>query len=105
IPPPAAGPWKLPINFIPPRSVVALSNLRVQMHFDEGQPPTTVELRWRTTTGREASDVWTGMPPLAVADSALEPNGVAVAASLWRVLSRTPEEIGLDANDMIAGLT
>ena len=106
IPPKADGPWKLPINFDEPPLAGDLNALRVRMHFDEGQPPATVELRWRVAgSGREVSDVWNVMPPLTVADSPLEPNGVAVAASLWRVFSKTPTQIGLTAPEQIAGVT
>ena len=105
IPPKADGPWKLPITFSVPHVAGQLAALRVQMHFDEGQPPATVELRWRVAGGREISDVWNVMPPLTVADSALEPNGVAVAASLWRVFSKTPAQLGLTALEQITGVT
>jgi hypothetical protein len=105
IPPRADGPWTLPIDFAVPPLAGSLDALRVRMHFDEEQPPATVELRWRVAaTGREVSDIWDVMPPLTVADSALEPNGPAVAASLWRVFSKSPTKIGLTAQEKIAGV-
>jgi hypothetical protein len=105
IPPRADGPWTLPIDFDEPPLAGGLETLRVRMHFDEEQPPVSVELRWRVAaTGREVSDVWNVMPPLTVADSALEPNGLAVAASLWRVFSKSPAELGLTAQEKIAGV-
>jgi hypothetical protein len=105
IPPQTDGPWKLPIVFTQTFPAGALDRIGVQMHFDEGQPPATIELRWRLAGGREISDVWNVMPALTVADSALEPNGLAVAASLWRIFSRKPTELGLAASEVITGVT
>lgn len=105
VPPKADGPWKLPIDFSPALPAQKLEAIRVHMHFHEGQPPATIELRWRAVSGGEISDIWNVMPAVTVANSALEPNGEAVAASLWRVFSRTPAELGFAEDEEIAGVT